>query len=62
VVPDGAEAPAPGGTFRFEGVPPGTYEAVLNRYGYDPGAGATRQRYPTAPFDVRSGETVSIRF
>jgi hypothetical protein len=54
--------PAPAGTFLFEGVPPGTYQAVLNRYGYVDGVGATRQRYPTASFEIKAGATVSIQF
>ena len=54
--------PAPSGTFSFQGVPPGIYQAVLNRYDDAAGVGPTRKRYPTASFEIKAGSTVSIQF
>ena len=49
-------------TFAFPVAPPGTYQAVLNRYTYSSLNGISLQRTPTAPFRIKAGEVTVITF
>jgi hypothetical protein len=50
------------GSFSFTAVPPGTYQAVLNRYSYSAGLGISDQRTVTAPFAIATLATTHISF
>jgi hypothetical protein len=50
------------GTYRIQGIPPGTYRAILNRLAQDPDSGVLDTPVSSAPFTLGRGERAAINF